>query len=67
MDSKMQLSLLKGDDVKGIEGQLLFYDNNEAYIISTNKQKEVYIKEVDINSQVCIIKSTSPVLKGQKK
>ncbi len=56
----------KGDD-NGIEGKLLLYDTEEAYSIKTNKRKEVYIKPVNIHSQVCIIKDKSEVLNTQKR
>ncbi len=56
---------IKGDD-KGIKGKLLFYDNDEAYVISTNEQKEVFIEKEDIHSQVCIIKDTSSILEKQE-
>ncbi len=45
---------LGGDD-DGLNGRLLDYDNEVAYILYTNAIKEVYIEEVDINKQVCIM------------
>ncbi len=56
---------IKGDD-KGIKGKLLFYDNDEAYVISTNEQKEVFIEKVDIHTQVCIVEDTSSIVDAQK-
>ncbi len=56
---------IKGNDNK-IEGKLLFYENKEAYAISTNKQKEILIEHVDIHTQVCIIENTDSVIKAQK-
>ncbi len=55
----------KGDE-NGIKGKLLFYNDNEAYLISTNEQKEVFIEKVDIHSQVCIIENTFSGLEPQK-
>jgi len=57
---------LKGDD-NSVKGKLLFYDNNEAYSIHTNKHREIIIEWVDIHSQVCIIESDSSVLDKQYK
>ncbi len=45
---------LGGDD-NDLNGRLLDYENKVAYLLYTNADKEVYIEEVDINKQVCIM------------
>lgn len=43
-----------GNDQK-IKGKLLNYDNKKAFTIDTDDENQVFIKEVDINKQVCIM------------
>lgn len=54
-------------DANGIKGKLLFYEEKEAYLVFTGKNKEVFIKKVDIDSQVCIMENIAPVGDTQKK
>ncbi len=38
-----------------IKGKLLDYGNKKAFIIDTDDENQVFVKEVDINKQVCIM------------
>ncbi len=43
-----------GND-QNIEGKLLDYENKKAFVINTDDKKQVFIKEVDINREVCVM------------